>query len=133
MVVYVKDTMFKQFNNKKFVEHQGYDFGVLILPVLSISKPSPNPRHGNILTQRIVFDWGKSLSHPNAKIAFGMLTRPGGQFFPYLVIGEIQYTVMDQIQKCRSGRRAAIIHKSGEATVFNLQLIKKALAQEFPQ
>lgn len=125
--------MFKLFSNKKFVEHQGQDFGVLLLPVLSISKPTPDPRHGGILTQRLVFDWGKSLSHPNAKIAFGMLTRPGGQYFQHMIIGDNNYAVMDGIQKCRSGRLAAIIHKDGQASLFDMQLIQKALAQEFPQ
>lgn len=124
--------MFKDFSTHKIVEYQGHDFGVLILPVLSISKPSPNPLHPLSLTQRLVFDWGKSLSHPNAKIAFGMLTRPGGHYFPHLVIGENNYLVFGAIQKCRSGRLAAIVKKDGPASTFDLQLIQKALAQEFP-
>lgn len=124
--------MFKNFSTHKVVEHHGHDFGVLVLPVLSISKPSPDPRHGVAVTQRIVFDWGKSLSHPNAKIAFGMLTRPGGHFFQHLIIGENNYVVMGQIQKCRSGRLAAIVCKDGQASTFDLQIIQKALAQEFP-
>jgi hypothetical protein len=117
--------MIKNFSTHKVVEHQGHDFGVLILPVLSISKPNMDMR------QRVVFDWGKSLSHPNARIAFGMLTRPGGHFFEHLIINENTYVVM-ALQKCRSGRMAAIVCKDGPASTFNLQLIQKAMAQEFP-
>ena len=61
-----------------------------------------------------------------------MLTRPGGHYFPHIIMGDTEYTVMSEIQKCRSGRCAAIVHKSGSATTFDLQLIQKVLAQEFP-
>lgn len=124
--------MIKNFSTSKVVEFHGHDFGVLIMPILSISKPSPNPLYNGLLTQRIVFDWGKSLSHPNAKIAFGMLTKPGGHYFPHIILGENNYIVMGSPQKCRSGRLAAIVHKDGPAISFDLQVIQKVLAQEFP-
>lgn len=124
--------MFKNFSTNKIVEHQGHEFGVLILPFLSISKPSPDPRHNNLLTQRIVFDWGKSISHPNAKIAFGMLAKPTGHYMLHIIIGENKYVVMGSPQKCRSGRLAAMLCKDGPASTFDLQLVQKALAQEFP-
>lgn len=125
--------MIKRFDNRKLVEHQGHLFGVLILPVLSISKPSPDPRFGSVYTQRIVFDWGKSLSHPSARVAFGMLTRPEGHYFPHIIINDKQYLIEGVIQRCRSGRRAAIVTRGGSASMFDTQLIQKALAQEFPQ
>jgi hypothetical protein len=112
--------------SKKFVEHHGYDYGVLILPVLSVSKPSRNN------TQRVVFDWGKSISHPNAHIAFGMLATIEGQYFPHIIINENKY-IVHNIMNCRSGRKAAIVSKDGPASLFDMGLIKKALAQEFPQ
>lgn len=124
--------MLKQFANKKLVEHHGFDYGILILPVLSLSKPSPDPRFGGIPTQRLVFDWGKSLSHPNAHVAFGMLTRPQGHYFERLIIGDNQYAIVGSISTCRSGRKAAIIVKESQASPFNMELINKALAQEFP-
>lgn len=123
--------MHKQSTNKKSVEHLGHSFGVLILPVLSISKPSPDSRFGEALIQRVVFDWGKSLSHPNAKVAFGMLTRAGGQYFQHIIFGDNQY-VVHQLKDCRSGRKAALVSKYGQASSFDLQIIQKALAQEFP-
>jgi hypothetical protein len=122
--------MFKNFSTHKVVEHHGHEFGVLILPILSISKPSRDSRH-NVVTQRMVFDWGKSLSHPNAKVAFGMLTRPGGHYFQHMVMGDNNYVVME-VTKCRSGRLAAIVCKDGPASLFDSQLVQKVLAQEFP-
>lgn len=123
--------MLNKFNNRKHVIHQGLEFSVLLLPVLSISKPSFDKQR-NLHLQRIVFDWGKSLSHPDAKIAFAMLTSPTSHYFTHLVIGDNKYSIVGTMQKCRSGRVAARVFKDGSPTTFDTQIIQKVLVQEFP-
>lgn len=122
--------MLNKFNNRKSVIHQGYEFSLLLLPVLSVSKPSFD-KHYNTHTQRIVFDWGKSLSHPAAKVGFALLTSPTSHFFKYVVIGDNKYSII-KMQKCRSGRVAAVVSKEGPASLFDNKIIQAALAQEFP-
>ena len=72
----------------------GREHNLLLLPVLSLSNPSKNN------TRRLIFDWGKSISHPKANIAFAFVK---GSHILFLVYNNRMYTI-DNIVKCRSGR-----------------------------
>lgn len=96
----------------------------MLLPIFSISKPDTNR------LQRLVFDWGKSLPHPNARIAIAIMSSNEGQYIRTLVIDDVSYTI-SEIKKCRSGRMAAQIQGMGPVFPFDNDLIKKLIEQEF--
>lgn len=106
----------------KVVSVHGYNYRVMILPVLSISHPDKR------FSRRLVFDWGKSMSHPKATIAFAVL-KEYGLHIQYIIYDNKTYTV-DTVKICRSGRKAAYIRR---INLLNMNDIVDALmAQEFP-
>lgn len=98
---------------------------MMMLPTFSISRPKQDG------TQRLVFDWGKSIAHPGADIAFAFLASEGGQYIQTLVFRDIAYTVHD-LKDCRSGRIAAILKLRGPVDKFEDALITELVRQEFP-
>lgn len=98
----------------------------MLLPVFSLSKPDEQS------SQRLVFDWGKGLPHPNARIGFAIMSSNTGQWIRTLIIDDTAYTITG-IKKCRSGRMAAQVTKDGPATSFDMDLVKKLIEQEFPK
>lgn len=115
----------KTINYKKQVEWGGQMFTLMLLPMFSLSKPDATTG-----LQRLVFDWGKSLPHPNARIAIAIMSSAEGQFIRTLVIDDVSYNVM-RIRKCRSGRCAAEVEKVGPVQPFDANLIKKLIEHEF--
>jgi hypothetical protein len=111
-------------NFKRHVEWAGQEFTLMLLPVFSISKPDEKKQ------QRLVFDWGKSLPHPNARIGIAIMSSNEGQYIRTLVIDDVAYNV-SSIKKCRSGRMAAQIENAGPVFPFDNNLIKKLIEQEF--
>jgi hypothetical protein len=96
---------------------------LMMLPVFSLSMPSDG-------SQRMVFDWGKSLSHPHADIAFAFLELWGNRIAK--VVFKNQSFEIKKISKCRSGRKAAILVPWGPPSSTDLAIIEKLLAVEFP-
>lgn len=113
-----------QNDHRRVVEWAGQKFTLMLLPMFSLSKPDNSGK------QRLVFDWGKSLPHPNAQIAIAILADNKGQYIRTLVIDDVAYNVT-QIKKCRSGRCAAQLEKVGPVYPFDQDLIKKLIEQEF--
>jgi hypothetical protein len=111
-------------NYKRVVEWAGQKFTLMLLPMFSLSKPDATGM------QRLVFDWGKSLPHPNARIAIAILSSNEGQYIRTLVIDDISYQISG-IKKCRSGRCAAQVMSTGPVYPFDQNLIKKLVEQEF--
>ena len=110
---------------KRIINHWGRSYALMILPIFSVSRPDPKG------TKRIVFDWGKSLTHPNAKIGFAILRSPMGQWIERLIISDNVYMI-ERIKRCRSGRVAIWVCKTGRASDLDRQLIKKLMDSEFP-
>jgi hypothetical protein len=108
---------------RKTVVAFGREHHLMMLPVFSLSMPSNGSR-------RMVFDWGKSLSHPNADIAFAFLEPWGNRISKVVFKG--QAFEIKKISKCRSGRKAAILVSWGTPTSSDLVVIEKLLAVEFP-
>lgn len=98
---------------------------MMMLPTFSLSRPKENG------IQRLVFDWGKSIAHPGADIAFAFLASESGQFISTLVYKDIAYDVCG-IKDCRSGRLAAKIKARGPVDKLEEALITELVRQEFP-
>lgn len=111
---------------RRTVEWAGQEFALMFLPMFSLS----NPDQAGL--QRMVFDWGKSLPHPDARIAIAILADSEGQFIRTVVIDDVSYTVQ-HVKKCRSGRCAARVKKVGPVHPFDQNLVKKFIEQEFPK
>lgn len=109
---------------RRVVEWAGQKFTLMLLPMFSMSNPDQTG------AQRIVFDWGKSLPHPNARIAIAILASDNSQFIRTLVVDDVAYEVT-KVKQCRSGRYAAHIQKTGPVFKFDQDLIKKFIEQEF--
>ena len=110
---------------KRIIDHWGRLYALMILPIFSISRPDPNG------SKRIVFDWGKSLAHPSAKIGIAILRSPQGQWIERLIIADNTYMIESK-KKCRSGRIAVRARKVGRASDSDRQLIKALMDNEFP-
>lgn len=122
VIVYVKDTFMK--SDYKIVEVAGRTYRIMILPVLSISNPN---KHNE---KRLVFDWGKSISHPQATVAFAILKKYG--FYITRLVYNNKVYIINSIQTCRSGRKAAYITDAGQIDVHTSNIIDTLMAQEFP-
>ncbi len=114
----------KTMNYKRQVDWAGQTFTLMLLPMFSLSKPDIDG------SQRLVFDWGKSLPHPSARIAIAIMSSNDGQYIRTIVVDDIAYTIT-KIRKCRSGRCAAQVTKDGPVQPFDANLIKKLIEQEF--
>lgn len=108
----------------KIVEVAGRTYRIMILPVLSISNPN---KHNE---KRLVFDWGKSISHPQATVAFAILKKYG--FYITRLVYNNKVYIINSIQTCRSGRKAAYITDAGQIDVHTSNIIDTLMAQEFP-
>ena len=108
---------------RKTVTAFGREYHLMMLPVFSLSMPSNG-------SQRMVFDWGKSLSHPHADIAFAFM-EPWGSRINKIIFKNQTFDVR-KITKCRSGRKAAILVPWGVASSSDATVIEKLLATEFP-
>jgi hypothetical protein len=113
----------RQRDHRKLVKFHGHEFALMLLPVFSLSHPD---RLGN---SRLVFDWGKSLSHPRAQIAVGILSSPFSQYVKRLIYRGNEYGVSN-LRKCRSGRMAARVYNLGRAKKEDIQLIDRLMKQE---
>jgi len=109
-------------NNIKPIKLYGRIHNIMILPVLSLSRPDLNNE------QRLIFDWGKSLSHPNANIAFAFMKRT---YISALAYGSNMYTI-SVIKNCRSGRKAATVQCMGPISHGHRAVIDEFMSQEFP-
>ena len=114
--------MFIDNHNRKIVVINSQPHGVLILPIFSLSKPK-------IGRSRMVFDWGRGLAHPRAKIAFAILNTHVGNWLDRIIYENITYKITD-IRKCRSGRMAATIEKMYDVNNYDNNIIRAVLAQE---
>lgn len=117
--------MFSNHFSRRSVTAYGREHHMMMLPVFSLSMPSKTG------TRRMVFDWGKSLSHPHAEIAIAFLEP--WSYHIQKVIFKNQAFEIKTISRCRSGRRAAIVAPWGPPSSLDLVVIEKLLAQEFPQ
>ena len=113
----------KDFSFRRSVDAYGREYHLMMLPVFSLSMPSNGSR-------RMVFDWGKSLSHPHAEIAIAFLEPWSARISK--IIYKNQAFEVRKISKCRSGRKAAIVVPWGPPSSHDLVVIEKLLAQEFP-
>jgi hypothetical protein len=130
MAVYVNfgyiSTMFRELDYKKTVKVCGHTYGVMVLPVYSLSGPNRAGMH------RIVFDWGIGLSHPRANVAIAILDSPYGQHIDSILYKNLKYKIGSRkIEKCRSGKLSAYLYDYGPIDPFSDSIIKKLLAQEF--
>lgn len=112
------------FQNRKIVKSWGREWEMMMLPTFSLSSPNSGG------WQRLVFDWGKSMSHPHAQIAFAFMDNHSIHINKIVFRNKV-YAVSD-IRNCRSGRKAAIVRESGNATFGDCTLIDALMAQEFP-
>lgn len=110
--------------NRKLITMWGREFAMMMLPTFSLS----GTNHGGY--RRLVFDWGKSMSHPHADIAFAFM-EPYSVHIDRLVFRNKVYMVSG-IRNCRSGRKAAMVREAGQATHSDCALIDALMAQEFP-
>ena len=111
--------MLRTTEHRKYINWHGRKFAFMLLPVFSQSKPKQG-------RSRIVFDWGKSLPNPNARIAVGLLTSPQGQYIQRLVYNDQTYEI-DGLRKCRSGRLAAYIRHIGRVSLWDRALVTKIM------
>ena len=110
---------------RKVVTVYDREYGLMLLPTFSVSKPDAEG------VSRMVFDWGKSISHPRAEIAFAILDNPYGQHIEYIVYKDCMYS-LTRPTKCRSGRMATKIRKTGPVGFYAKRIIDTFLAAEFP-
>ena len=93
---------------------------VILLPVFSLSNSDKST------IQRLVFDWGKGLSHPHASPAFA-ISRKGSSRISRIIFKGYSFNVLN-ILGCRSGRLAAYVQKTGPASYSDNKLIDTAMA-----
>lgn len=79
----------------------------------------------------MVFDWGKGLAHPRAKIAFAILNDEYSNWIERLIYEDNTYHIT-QINKCRSGRLAAQVQNVYPINQYDSKIIEEVLKQEFP-
>lgn len=115
--------MFIDHHNRKIVTINCQTYSILILPIFSLSKPKSG-------RYRMVFDWGRGLAHPHAKIAFAILDGYSSKWIDRIIYENASYKIVE-IKKCRSGRLAAIVEKMFEIDNHDSNIIKAVLEQEF--
>jgi hypothetical protein len=111
--------MIRTTEHRKYINWHGRDFAFMLLPVFSQSKPKQG-------RSRIVFDWGKSLPNPNARVAVALLSSTKGQFINRLIYDDQAYTV-DNLRKCRSGRIAGYIRHISRVNEWDRALVTKIM------
>ena len=111
-------------NNRRTIKVFGRTYNILILPVLSLSNPDL------YRNRRLVFDWGKSISHPHAKIAFAILK--SHNYISRLIYDNTVYEILG-ITDCRSGRKAATIRYIENVGTGYQDIIDALMIQEFPK
>lgn len=108
-------------NPVKTIKVNGIYHYVMMLPILSVSRPNNNG------ICRIIFDWGKSLAHPCAMIAFAIMRY--NQHIERLIFNNNEYVIYS-VDKCRSGRLAMYASKVGAAQEYDINIISLFMNSE---
>jgi len=104
---------------KRVVKFEGQLYRIMILPIFSLSTPNKYNE------SRMVFDWGKSLSHPSAKIGFAFIA--SGQYINRIIFDDHSYYLVNKPRKCRSGRLSARVVPKSEVDPNDLLIISTLL------